>query len=176
MDAHCDVVGSGVGGLAAAAALTLDVDQGHHVSVPSPYLIDNAHTLSATEVAERLGVDLLSGLSTAEANRRVVAVGRNELARAAPVPAWRRFAAQFESPLVLLLLLATVVSFVVWLIESKGSVPYETLAIFAIVVANAIFGFVQEARAEAAAASLRAMAAASATVIRGGERRVICRS
>ena len=74
---------------------------------------------------------------------------------------------------MLLLLLATVVSFVVWLIESKESLPYETLAIFAIVIANAIFGFVQEARAEAAATSLRAMAAASATVIRDGERRVV---
>jgi magnesium-transporting ATPase (P-type) len=82
------------------------------------HILDNAHTLSATEVAGRLGVDR-QRLSTAEANRRVVAVGRNELARCT-VPAWRRFAAQFESPLVLLLLLATVVSFVVWLIESKG--------------------------------------------------------
>ena len=157
----------------AVGGQTVLVDQGPYASAPSPYLIANAHTLSAAEVAERLGVDPLSGLSTGEANRRLVAVGRNELAHAAPVPAWRRFAAQFESPLVLLLLLATVVSFVVWLIESKASLPYETLAIFSIVIANAIFGFVQEARAEAAATSLRAMAAASATVIRDGERRVV---
>ena len=138
-----------------------------------PVLVDAPHALSAATVAGRLRTDLARGLAEAEARRRLAEVGRNELAAAAPTPAWRRFLAQFESPLVLLLVLATAVSFVVWLIEGGSAVPYEGLTIFAIVIANALFGYVQEARAEAAVASLRKMTAAAATVIRDGERRVI---
>jgi Ca2+-transporting ATPase len=140
---------------------------------PPLFVLDTPHALSAATVAERLVTDPARGLAAAEARRRLAAVGRNELAAAAPTPAWRRFLAQFESPLVLLLLLATAVSFVVWLIEGESTVPYEALTIFAIVIANAVFGHVQEARAEAAIASLRTMTAATATVIRDGERRVI---
>ena len=137
------------------------------------FVLNAPHALSAAAVAERLGTDPARGVSALEARRRLAEVGRNELAAAAPTPAWRRFLAQFESPLVLLLLLATVVSFVVWLIEGGTAVPYESLTIFAIVIANAVFGYVQEARAEAAVASLRTMTAATATVIRDGERHII---
>jgi len=49
--------------------------------------------------------------------------------------------------------------------------PYEALAIFAVVLFNAILGYVQEARAASAVAALRKMAAAHAHVIRDGERR-----
>src|SRR5690606_7189830 len=44
------------------------------------------------------------------------------------------------------------------------------LAIFAIVLLNAIIGYVQQARAEEAVAALRQMTAARATVVRDGER------
>jgi P-type Ca2+ transporter type 2C len=51
--------------------------------------------------------------------------------------------------------------------------PYEAIAIFAVVLLNATMGYVQESRAEAAVAALRAMSAADATVIREGERRSV---
>ncbi|RPH58397.1 MAG: cation-translocating P-type ATPase, partial [Acidobacteria bacterium] len=44
---------------------------------------------------------------------------------------------------------------------------------FAVVLLNATMGYIQESRAEAAVAALRAMSAADATVIRDGERRGI---
>ena len=47
------------------------------------------------------------------------------------------------------------------------------MAIFAVVLLNAIMGYVQESRAEEAVATLRRMSAASANVIRDGERRNI---
>ena len=51
--------------------------------------------------------------------------------------------------------------------------PTKRIAIFAVVLLNATMGYVQESRAEAAVAALRAMSAADATVIRDGERRSV---
>jgi Ca2+-transporting ATPase len=131
----------------------------------------NAYRLSVSEVATALGTDAHRGLDAADAARRLAEVGRNELIAERPVPAWRRFLAQFQDILVLLLLAATVVSVLDWYFEGAGGLPYEAIAIFAVVLLNAVMGFVQESRAEAAVTALRAMTAASALVVRDGERR-----
>jgi len=84
------------------------------------------------------------------------------------VPVWRRLLAQFESPLVLLLVAAVLVSFIVWWIEGAHGVPYEAITILVIVILNAALGHLQEARAEAAAESLKKLAAPHAVVVRDG--------
>ena len=61
--------------------------------------------------------------------------------------------------LVILLLVATVISAGLWLYERESSLPYEAIAICAVVLLNAVMGYVQEARAESAVAALRQMAA-----------------
>ncbi|HEU4628591.1 MAG TPA: cation-translocating P-type ATPase [Gemmatimonadaceae bacterium] len=123
------------------------------------------------EVASALATDLRRGLSEAEARARLARHGRNELQAVPPIPAWRRFLAQFQDVLVVLLLAATAISAALWAYEREAALPYEALAILAVVVLNAVMGYVQEARAEAAVAALRAMSADDATVIRDGERR-----
>src|SRR6185369_5976213 len=80
---------------------------------------------------------------------------------------------QFRDVLVVLLLIATAISAVLWAIERDAALPYEAIAIFAVVLLNAALGYVQESRAEAAVAALRALAAADATVIRDGQRQSI---
>ena len=110
--------------------------------------------------------DTKQGLTTAEAHARQQRYGRNELPSIPPVPAWRQFLTQFWNPLTLLLLIATVISFLVWWIEREEAVPYESLTIFAIVLLNGILGYVQEHRAEQAVAALQAMAAPTARVLR----------
>jgi Ca2+-transporting ATPase len=56
------------------------------------------------------------------------------------------------------------------LYERETPLPYEALAIFAVVLFNAIMGYLQESRAESAVAALHNMTAAQAQVLRSGER------
>ena len=77
----------------------------------------------AQTVAQSLGVDLNTGLSQAEAKRRLDKYGPNELASAPPVPKWKKFLEQFKDPLVYLLLAATGISLVAWFIERANAVP-----------------------------------------------------
>ena len=46
-------------------------------------------------------------------------------------PAWKRLLAQFQDPLTLLLLVATVVSFIAWTFERDTPIPYEAIVILA---------------------------------------------
>jgi P-type Ca2+ transporter type 2C len=125
------------------------------------------------EVVAGLGSDAWRGLSSEEARARLERYGPNELEAEKTVPAWRRFLAQFRDTLVILLLIATAVSVGLWAYERDSALPYEGLAIFAIVLLNGILGYVQESRAERAVAALRAMSAAEAGVVRDGERRSV---
>jgi potassium/sodium efflux P-type ATPase len=124
--------------------------------------------LAADEVAARLASDPRRGLTAAEAAARLARFGRNELLAAAPVPAWRKLLAQFADPLIYLLLVAVVISFVAWFAEGAAGVPFDALVIAVIVLLNAALGYVQEAKAERAVAALQRMATPSATVVRAG--------
>jgi magnesium-transporting ATPase (P-type) len=60
------------------------------------------------------------------------------------------------------------VSLVAWALEGGDEPPYDAIVIAAIVLANAVLGYVQEARAERAVAALQRLAAATAGVVRDG--------
>jgi len=138
-----------------------------------PPAADNAYRQRVDEVAATLGTDAERGLSDDEARARLERYGRNALAARNPIPPWRRFLAQFQDVLVILLLIATAISAGLWAFEGDASLPYEAIAILAVVLLNAVMGYVQESRAEASVAALRAMSAADAAVMRSGERRSI---
>lgn len=127
----------------------------------------------AEDILASLGTDAHLGLSEAEAQTRLDKYGRNELAAEEPVPAWRKFLAQFQDVLVILLLVATLISAALWLYERESALPYEAIAILAVVLLNAVMGYVQQSRAEQAVAALRQMSAAHANVIRDGARQSI---
>src|SRR5262245_4119033 len=109
------------------------------------------------------------GLDPADARSRLLRYGPNELTAEPPVPGWKRFLRQFQNVLVLLLIVATAISAGLWLYERDSALPYEAMAIGAVVLLNAVIGYIQESRAESAVAALRQMSAAQAHVIRGGE-------
>jgi P-type Ca2+ transporter type 2C len=122
----------------------------------------------AADVAAALDSDPARGLTAAEAAARLARDGPNRLDAAEEVPRWRRFLAQFVDPLVFLLIAAIVVSLIAWALEGADGVPFDALVIALIIVANAVLGYVQEARAADAVAALQRMAAASAGVVRDG--------
>jgi Ca2+-transporting ATPase len=132
-------------------------------------LMSAPHQQTVDVVLAALGSDAARGLTAVEARARLEQYGPNQLAAEPPVPAWRKFLAQFQDMLVILLLVATAISTALWLYERAEGLPYEAIAISAVVLLNAIMGYVQEERAESAVAALREMAAAHAHVIRDGE-------
>jgi Ca2+-transporting ATPase len=125
--------------------------------------------LDAHEVARRLGTNPEHGLSAPEAARRLAADGANEIQSTPPVPTWRRMLAQFQDPLIYLLLAAVAVSVVAWVAEGAAGWPVDATVIFAIVVLNAALGYLQQAKAEKAVAALRRMTARTASIVRDGE-------
>jgi magnesium-transporting ATPase (P-type) len=135
--------------------------------------LDRSYRQHVDVVIAALGTEPLRGLSDDEAESRLRLHGRNELMLEQPVPAWRRFPAQFQDVLVILVLIATGISVGLWAYERDAALPYEAIAILAVVLLNATMGYVQASRAEAAVAALRALSAADATVIREGRRRSV---
>ena len=129
----------------------------------------------AADVAKALNVDTATGLTSAEAARRLEKFGPNQLASAPPVPKWKKFLAQFEDPLVYLLLVATAISVVAWFIERANTpgagepLPFDALVIVLILIVNAVLGYIQEARAEQAVAALAQMTAPQTAVLRDGK-------
>ncbi len=132
-------------------------------------LDDDASVMDAAAVATALGSDLNQGLSAAEAAKRLLAQGANELRAAAKVPAWRRWLAQFQDPLVALLLAAIVIALLAWWIEGHAGWPVDAIVITVVVLLNAALGHLQEAKAEDAVAALGRMTEATATVLRDGQ-------
>lgn len=65
------------------------------------------------------------------------------------------------------------ISTVLWLLERDTALPYEAIAILAVVILNTLMGYTQQSRAEQAVAALRQVSAARANVIREGQRQSI---
>ena len=130
---------------------------------------DEACRLDAEQVARLLATDLGRGLTSEEAARRLRTVGPNELRAAPPVPRWRRLLAQFQDPLIYLLLAAIAISLVAWVIEGMAGWPVDALVIVLIVVMNAVIGYIQETKAESAVAALQRMTAVTSAVLRDGQ-------
>jgi Ca2+-transporting ATPase len=118
------------------------------------------YRLSTEATLDRLA-SRASGLSIEESARRRAEHGPNVLEEAPPRSNLALFFSQFADYMILVLLGAALIAGIV------GDFA-DTLVILAIVVLNAVIGFVQEYRAERAMAALKAMAAPAATVMRDG--------
>ena len=102
-----------------------------------------------------------AGLSTEEAARRLAEVGPNVLAAEEKIKYFAIILHQFKSPLIYVLLAAAVVTF--------GLQEFIDMSvILAVVLLNAVIGFVQEVKAEQGIRSLKKMVQAKARVLRDG--------
>ncbi|GAB3110847.1 cation-transporting P-type ATPase [Streptomyces calidiresistens] len=120
-----------------------------------------AHRLGAHEVLLLTETDPERGLSTAEAKSRLERWGPNALPQTGGSGTMTRLLRQFHHPLIYVLLVAAVVALLL-------DEPVDSAVIMAVVLANAVIGFVQESRAEAALDALRAMVRTRAKVVRDG--------
>jgi P-type Ca2+ transporter type 2C len=130
--------------------------------------IDDASVADAAAVARRVGADLDRGLTAAEASRRLVEQGRNELRGAPRVRTWRRVLSHFLDPLIYLLLAAIVIALAAWWLEGRSGWPVDALVIAAVMLLNGSLGFMQEAKARDAVAALARMTEATSAVMRDG--------
>lgn len=127
--------------------------------------VSGAHGKPVREVFGELDADE-QGLQPAEAAARLAERGPNRLPVVAGPGNIRRFLAQFHNVLIYVLLLAALITALLahWV---------DTAVILAVVVINAIIGFVQEGKAEKAMRAIQGMLAPRAAVLRGGERQTV---
>jgi Ca2+-transporting ATPase len=118
------------------------------------------HCWPPDEVLERLGASA-NGLTSADARKLLAEHGPNALKEAKPISPWAIFFAQFKSV-------------VIWVLIGAGALSgmlgeaIDAIAIFAIVILNAVVGFYQEFSAEKSVAALMRMTAPQAKVRRDG--------
>jgi Ca2+-transporting ATPase len=124
------------------------------------------HTLTPDEVALRLDTGPQTGLSSAEADRRLTKFGPNALQEKRARAPGHMLLDQFTDFMIVVLIAAALISGFV------GDLA-DTVAIIVIVILNAVIGFTQEYRAERAMAALRRMSEAGAHVLRDGQSVII---
>ena len=120
-------------------------------------------------VLQAAGTIAAKGLAKAT-RERGCPVEAERAVTAKAIPPWRRLLAQLVDPLVILLLIATVISAIAWALERDTAWPYEAIAILAVVILNALMGYVQESRAEQAVRRCADVGGAG-HVVRDGTRR-----
>ena len=119
------------------------------------------YSLTTDETAAKLDASLNIGLSTEETVRRQDKYGPNELVERGTKSPWRILIDQFKEIMVIILIIAAIVSGIL-------GQYVEVVVILAIVLLNAILGFVQEYRAEQAMAALKKLSVPSVRVRRDG--------
>jgi Ca2+-transporting ATPase len=121
--------------------------------------------LPGPEVLESFGTGP-AGLSASQALDLLEQHGPNELAPPKKISPWVIFFRQFQSLFIIILIAPAVISFFL-------GQHLDAYIILAIILACAILGFIQEYRAEQAAAALQKFAAPTAVVLRDGREQVI---
>lgn len=136
----------------------------NHTTTISRELLESAQTDIAA-VLQKLRTET-NGLTTKEAQTRFKQYGPNEIAQEKSTSAFMRLLANVKNPLVILLMVLGVVSYL------TGDMR-ATIMIFAMVLLGVFLRFFQELRSDKAAEKLKAMVRTVADVLRAGEKKEI---
>ncbi len=108
----------------------------------------------------------MKGLTTKAAKERLEKYGENTIKREEKTSAFRLLLSQFLSPIIILLIFASLISFAVNFVKHEDF--FDSILILFIVFAAGIAGFIQDYKAERAVEALQKMATPNAKVIRDG--------
>ena len=130
------------------------------------------YSMSAAEAVEKFGSEADRGLSSREAEKRLGRDGENLLRGKKKKSLAAEFFEQFKDFTVIVLLIASGVSFATSFLEERGDFA-DPIMILIIVILNAAVGVIQQRRAEHSLEALKNMSAPTATVIRDGKETII---
>lgn len=130
------------------------------------------YSMSAAEAVKKLGSETDRGLSSREAEKRLDRDGENLLRGKKKKSLAAEFFEQFKDFTVIVLLIASGVSFATSFLEERGDFA-DPIMILIIVILNAAVGVIQQRRAEHSLEALKNMSAPTATVIRDGKETII---
>ena len=125
-----------------------------------------AYLESCEEVLKRQESDV-SGLSSAEAGKRLAQHGLNKLQEGKKKSLLERFLGELADPMIIILIVAAVISGITAFYSGESFT--DVIIIMAVVIINAVLGVVQESKAEAAIEALQEIAAATSKVMRDGK-------
>jgi len=124
------------------------------------------HHLELNEIEQTYETDSSKGITDGEAEKRTEQFGKNEITKQKQQSALIRFLLQFHQPLIYILLGATIVTIFI-------GEYIDAAVIFAVVMLNAIIGFIQESKALSAIDSLSKSMTTQAVVVRNGNKKKI---
>ena len=131
------------------------------------------HALDIREVIDVLETSP-KGLTNTEAAKRLQKFGYNELVERKRVTPFQIFLNQFKDIFVIMLLAAIILSIIIgWYKGGEFEEYVDAITISAIVVLNAVVGFVQEYRSEKAIEAMKKLTAPRARVLRDGKETII---
>lgn len=120
------------------------------------------HEMTSVVALEKLGVSAMKGLDSNEVSSLQKRFGPNRMTPQKQTPTWLRFVLQFHQPLIYILLTASIITLAL-------NEFIDAAVIFAVVMINAIIGFIQESKAEEAIKALSNMVVTMAKVRRNGQ-------
>ncbi|MBQ8169521.1 MAG: HAD-IC family P-type ATPase, partial [Bacteroidales bacterium] len=130
-----------------------------------------SHRLTVTEACRTFLTDPVKGLSSGEAGARQTRDGFNEFEKTKHTTLWQKFISQFKSFMIIVLIFAAIISGITGYMNGEGIT--DALIILVILIANAIIGVFQEAKAEKSLDALEKLSAPHCKVIRDGETKII---
>ena len=143
---------------------------------------DKIESLEIDEVVEKLKTNINSGLSTNEANERVLKYGKNELKEKKKKSVFKIFIDELKNPMIYILFVAIGFTIIVSIYETvkciknnevfsftkTGDWP-DVIIILIVILLNALIGTVEEVKAITSLENLKKLSSPKATVVRDGK-------